>query len=139
VIRRATPRDADRVAAWEAACFPGEAWTRAQVLGELGRAGGIALLDEAGGYVLGWALAGEAELLRIAVHPDGRRHGLGGRLMGAFQDAARAAGAEALFLEVRADNAPARALYAAQGWSGAGVRRRYYRDGTDAVVLTRPA
>lgn len=137
MIRPATLADAARLTAWEADCFGPAAWSAAQVRGELGRTGGIALLDEAGGYVLGWALAGEAELLRIAVHPGGRRRGLGSRLLRAFHDAAAGAGADALFLEVRADNAPARALYTAHGWGEAGRRRRYYRDGCDAVVMTR--
>ncbi len=39
------------------------------------------------------------------------------------------------FLEVRADNAAARALYRATGWEEIGLRRGYYADGVDAVLM----
>lgn len=97
---------------------------------------------EAGGFVLGRAVAGEAELLTIAVAPEARRSGIGRRLMAAFDEGAKAAGAEQAFLEVAIDNAAARALYLGTGWAEAGKRRGYYHtpDGqsVDAVVMTRP-
>jgi ribosomal-protein-alanine N-acetyltransferase len=59
-----------------------------------------------------------------------------------FTDEARDRGAETAFLEVAADNAPARALYAATGWEQTGARRGYYTtpEGTkiDALILRRP-
>ena len=102
---------------------------------------GVFLRGDSRGFVLGRAVAGEAELLTLAVDPALRRKGLGRALLAEFERAARAAGAEAAFLEVAAANAPARALYAAAGWREAGLRRGYYRllDGgaDDALVLTR--
>ena len=52
--------------------------------------------------------------------------------------AARADGAERMLLEVSAANAAAVAFYDAQGFARIDVRRRYYRDGSDALVLARP-
>jgi ribosomal-protein-alanine N-acetyltransferase len=49
-------------------------------------------------------------------------------------DAARR-GAREMFLEVAEGNAAARALYAGLGAAEAGRRRRYYPDGSDALVL----
>jgi ribosomal-protein-alanine N-acetyltransferase len=46
-------------------------------------------------------------------------------------------GAAAMFLEVSDRNLPARALYAAAGFAEVGRRRRYYADGSDALVLRR--
>jgi len=90
---------------------------------------------------MGRVVAGEAELLTLAVAPQERRKGLGLALLAAFDDSARAAGAESGFLEVAAANVPARALYKAAGWREVGVRRGYYRlpDGgtDDALVLSR--
>jgi ribosomal-protein-alanine N-acetyltransferase len=52
-------------------------------------------------------------------------------------DAAGAGGADRVLLEVREDNAGARAFYAARGFVEVDRRRRYYRDGATAVVLLR--
>jgi len=84
---------------------------------------------------MGRVAAGEAEVLTLAVHPAARRAGFGAALMRALMaEAARRGGSE-LFLEVSAGNAAARALYAGLGASVAGRRRRYYPDGSDALVL----
>ncbi|TXQ07901.1 ribosomal-protein-alanine N-acetyltransferase RimI, partial [Escherichia coli] len=46
--------------------------------------------------------------------------------------------AEALMLEVRADNAPARALYDRRGYDVLSVRRGYYQPGNvDALVMRK--
>ncbi len=42
-----------------------------------------------------------------------------------------------MLLEVSADNTAALAFYAAEGFVEIARRRRYYRDGSDAVVLER--
>lgn len=141
MIRVAPAADAAALAALESAVFGAGAWSEAQVAGTLAQPGGFGLLCFAGetpvGHVLGWALVGEAELLRIGVHPAHRRQGLGAHLLQAFHGECGARDAAHLFLEVRADNAPAQGLYRAHGWTDAGRRRRYYRDGTDALVFTR--
>jgi [ribosomal protein S18]-alanine N-acetyltransferase len=48
---------------------------------------------------------------------------------------AAALGARTMFLEVAAANAAARALYAAHGFTEVGLRRRYYGNGDDALML----
>jgi ribosomal-protein-alanine N-acetyltransferase len=79
------------------------------------------------GFVLCRVIAGEAEVLTIAVDPAIRRQGLGLALMSAAIDAARALGAEALLLEVAVDNAAAIGLYGRLGFEQVGIRRGYYR------------
>jgi len=93
------------------------------------------LLTDCDAFLLGRTAAGEAELLTLAVAPEARRHGLARRLCQRFADAARARGAQRAFLEVAADNAAARALYAACGWREVGLRRRYYAGMVDALTL----
>ncbi len=92
-------------------------------------------------FALGRAIAGEAELLTIAVAPDQRRRGLASQLLTAFAEDARQRGAETAFLEVAADNIPARALYEAGGYRAAGNRRGYYRtpggSRVDAVIMQK--
>jgi ribosomal-protein-alanine acetyltransferase len=95
---------------------------------------------EEGGELLGYALisvvADEAELANLAVRRDRRGEGFGRRLLDHALAEARAAGVEAMFLEVRASNAAARALYASAGFVAVGRRARYYRDpDEDAVVM----
>lgn len=100
---------------------------------------GVFLCADAQGFAIGRAAADEAELLTIAVAPGARRKGIGRRLLAEFETGARARGAVEAFLEVAADNAPARGLYNAAGWFQVGLRRAYYRrpDGTrlDALVM----
>lgn len=88
------------------------------------------------GFVLWRAVAGEAEILTIAVLPPWRRRGLGALLLEAALAAARAAGAETMFLEVAADNSGAQALYTSRGFTRAGLRKGYYA-GKDALVLAK--
>lgn len=97
---------------------------------------GTRLLAAAEGFALLRVTAGEAELLTLAVAPAARRRGLGARLLAAALTAAGDAGADEIFLEVAADNAAARALYADAGFAAVGQRPAYF-DGTDAVVMRR--
>jgi ribosomal-protein-alanine N-acetyltransferase len=86
------------------------------------------------GFVLWRAVAGEAEILTIAVLPPWRRGGVGGRLLEAALAASAQAGAEAMFLEAASDNTAALALYEKRGFQRVGLRRAYYGD-KDAVVM----
>jgi ribosomal-protein-alanine N-acetyltransferase len=146
ILCRLGALDLDRAAALHGESFValGErAWTR-QDLAELLAAPGVTgLLFQAEGRDAGIALcrvaADEAELLTIAVRPAERRRGAGRRLLTAVIDRVREAGARALFLEVGADNPPARALYEAMGFRVVGTRSAYYRRGdgppADALIM----
>lgn len=91
------------------------------------------------GLILCRVVAGEMEVLTLAVAPAARRRGLAKALVGAALEAARSAGAQAAFLEVAEDNAPAAALYAGLGFRRSGLRRAYYRRAegppADALVM----
>ena len=100
----------------------------------------LAAVDQAPvGLILMRAIAGEAEVLTLAVQPTHRRRGLGRALLQAGLGGALAAGAETVFLEVAADNPAALALYREAGFEAAGHRAGYYhRPGgvaADALVL----
>jgi ribosomal-protein-alanine N-acetyltransferase len=93
------------------------------------------------GFIVVRAVAGEAEILTLAVHPSARRRGLGRCLVQAAAVAAVGLGAEAFWLEVAVDNAAAIALYAATGFEIAGRRPGYYArknaERVDALVMRR--
>lgn len=134
-----TPED---LAALHARCFTTpRPWTAAEFSAFLADALVFLLVEGDSGFLLGRAVAGEAELLTIAVAPEARRRGLGRKLVSRFLYQARLRGAESAFLEVADDNDAARALYAQAGFVRAGRRRGYYvgPDGVerDAVVLRR--
>ncbi len=97
---------------------------------------------EAGGAVVGvgslWLAPDEAHITSLAVAGEARRRGHGRRLVTALVALAGSLGAEAVTLEVRASNEAARALYSGCGFEEVGERRRYYPDGEDAVIMTRP-
>jgi len=77
---------------------------------------------------------GEAELLRIAVSPQARGRGAGGRILRESTEALASLGVCELHLEVRVSNAPARRLYEREDWRLVGLRKAYYRDGEDAAL-----
>ncbi len=134
-----TPED---LAALHARCFTiPRPWSAAEFAGFLADPLAFLLVEGDAGFLLGRAVAGEAELLTLAVAPEARRRGLGQRLVGRFLYQARLRGAASAFLEVAADNAPAQALYERAGFAPAGRRRGYYAGpdgrGLDALVLRR--
>lgn len=82
------------------------------------------------GFILMRAVADEAEILTLAVRPEARRAGEGGRLVREGLVGAAELGAVRVFLEVAEDNSAARALYAKAGFVEVGRRPGYYA-GTD--------
>jgi len=86
------------------------------------------------GYALFSLVAGEGEILNLAVDPSERRRGHGRRLLEAVLDRMRAAGTTTVFLEVRQSNQAAIGLYETAGFRSLSVRRAYYRHPTEHAV-----
>lgn len=138
-VRPMTAADASHCAAIAAAAP--EPWGEGQLLSELESPAARLFVAESEGGVLGFAVfqlaAGEASLYALNVDPAARRKGVGAALLAGALKALKAEGAGQCFLEVRAANAPALALYRRLGFASAGVRRGFYRDPPDdAVVMT---
>lgn len=136
--------DLATLARLETELFATDAWSEATWWAELaGRPRRRYLVAEApDGELAGYAgldLAGDtADVMTLAVNAAYRGIGLGHRLLEGLLADAAAAGVAAVLLEVRADNAPALALYAAHGFRQLAVRPRYYQPGdVDALVLRR--
>lgn len=134
--------DIDRVLALELSSysFP---WTRGNFIDSL-VAGYLAdvLEDDAGlvGYSLAMVGVDEMHLLNLAVAPGHRRRGHARRLLDALRVRCQQCGLHRLWLEVRAGNAGAQALYARYGFAEVAVRRAYYPAAQgrreDAVVMS---
>lgn len=131
----------DQLATLHGLCFSTpRPWSAAEFTDLLNSPGAF-VVGDAHGFALGRVIADEAELLTLAVHPKARRKGVGRQLVTAFEGQARTQGAHEAFLEVAADNDPARALYKTQGYVSAGLRKRYYQSprgaAVDALVLRK--
>jgi len=143
MLRRATADDLDAIMAIETATFPTDAWSPETMAAELDGPHGHYLVAQAeDGGVDGYAglLAprgsGQADIQTIAVVERARRRGLGRTLLLALLNEARGRRATEVFLEVRADNPGARALYESLGFAEIAVRPKYYQpDGVDAVIM----
>ncbi len=82
-----------------------------------------------------WIILDEAHIATIATHPDFRRRGIGERLMVTALLSASKEGSRRAFLEVRAGNLEAQALYRKYGFVVDGVRLRYYKDNNEDAIL----
>jgi [ribosomal protein S18]-alanine N-acetyltransferase len=82
-----------------------------------------------------WLIVDEAHIATIAVHPDFRRQGIGEEILIQALRAAQSEGARRAFLEVRAGNTAAQALYKKYGFTIAGIRPRYYKDNNEDAIL----
>lgn len=86
------------------------------------------------GYIGAYTVCRESDILTIAVRPSARRCGAGRALLTALLEHLRPI-SDAVFLEVRTSNAPARALYASLGFGEVGVRRGYYQNPKEDAIL----
>ncbi len=133
MIRPATTDDVAAVAALEAEIFGVDAWTTAMVAEELtGPRRRAWVADDVVGYAVTLHTDDVVDLQRIAVAPAHRRRGVARALLDV---AMRESSGSRMLLEVSAANETAVAFYAAAGFVQIGRRARYYKDGTDAVVM----
>ena len=90
------------------------------------------------GYAVLRIIAPEAEIENICVAPACRRSGVGETLMEEMLRLAAERDAERIFLEVRAHNEPAKALYLKSGFVESYRRKNYYQGPTeDAIIMMK--
>ncbi|WP_309067199.1 ribosomal protein S18-alanine N-acetyltransferase [Microbacterium sp.] len=142
MIRHATLDDLAEIMALERASFPTDAWSEPMMREELAAAHNRYVVDELAGRIVGYAglraLPGsrDADVQTIAVAASSRGRGRGRALLHALLEEAASRRVREVFLDVRADNPVAQALYASEGFSELGRRPRYYQpDDVDAVVM----
>lgn len=127
-----------RMAALHALAFVRERPWRAEEFAGLMDSPHVVVHGAAHGFALARSVAGETELLTLAVDPAQQRQGIGRKLT---EQWLAQSNAETAFLEVAADNTGACALYTALGFAEAGRRPAYYaRKCTapvDAILMRR--
>ena len=140
MIRKATPADAAQIVEIETTSFFHHPWTLAMLNSALSDPLYSFYADERDGALVGFGCikhAGlEAEIDYIAVAERFRRQGIAQSLLAALLSDARTRGVQDVFLEVGAQNFPAVALYQKHGFTEAGIRKNYYGEGKDAVVMS---
>ena len=139
-IRDMTLEDVPAVGLLEHQLFPVDAWPLQMFLDELSQPETRRyLVAEAGDGIVGYAglmcIEPIADVQTIAVVPDYEGRGIGTTLLTQLIDEARHRGAADVLLEVRADNPRAQQLYRRFGFEQIHIRRRYYRDGVDALIM----
>lgn len=139
-LRAWTKEDVAKIAALEKRCFS-DPWSEEMFLGSMRLPVFYSVLIEEEGELIGYAceniLFEDAEIANVAVAPEHRRKGFGNVLLAWLEKTAREQNAEKLFLEVRASNTPAKTLYEKVGFEPLSVRKRYYEDGEDAIVMLK--
>ena len=121
----------DNLANLHKLCFPHKPWS-ADEFADLKKSG-CEIIASQNGFIVYRTVCDESEIITIGVHPDARRTGIGIALIGVMEADLKKQGVKHIFLEVAADNAPARALYEQTGFVQVGVRPKYY-DGVDAIM-----
>lgn len=82
--------------------------------------------------------AKKGHIISVAVMPDYRRMGMGNSLVEGALSAFSLLRADELYLEVRISNYPAIELYRKMGFIVSRTIPRYYFDGSDAYVMSKP-
>jgi [ribosomal protein S18]-alanine N-acetyltransferase len=142
-VDRATPLDAELMAAIHASCFAAP-WDEAAMARFIVEPGTLCLIGSVSanaacapaGLLIARKAADEAEILTFGVTPERRRIGLGRALLETAAAALRESGAKQLFIEVEEGNDAAVRLYRAAGAIPVGKRARYYAHGADAAIFS---
>jgi [ribosomal protein S18]-alanine N-acetyltransferase len=138
-IRPMTEADLDQVMELEKAIFANP-WRRSFFLSDLGRSQGLVVVAEEDAVILGYAVAWgteETHLANLAVSEHERGKGVGGRLLDEVIAFARRSKAQSMYLEVRVSNTVARKFYSERGFVPTYLRKGYYENGEDAVIMER--
>lgn len=91
---------------------------------------------ETAGYIGVWLIAGEGHITNIAVSEKYRRRGCGEKLVKKLIEYAKTAQLAFLTLEVGKSNYAAIKLYEKCGFHEVGIRKNYYDNNEDAVLMT---
>lgn len=144
LLSRAVLEDLPEMISWENTLFGTDAWSPEVMVAEVSHPASYYLVARVDGddAIVGYAglrsggLGGDGDIQTVAVAPAHRGRGLGRLLVEALLLEARQRLVSSIFLEVRADNEPARGLYESLGFQEIDRRAGYYQpDGVDAIVM----
>lgn len=82
-----------------------------------------------------WMMYDSADITNVAVAPEYRREGLGSEILRLLAKVCTERGIKTVNLEVKASNSAALALYEKFGFVRCGLRKKYYHNTDDAVLM----
>ncbi len=122
----------------ERLCFPSENWNFAQIVSQHEMHSSLLYFPEdlksPIAYLLYSETSFELEILRLGVLNDFRRRGIAEKLLDSLIELVDM---RDIILEVNCENSPAIELYKKKGFINYAVRKRYYPDGKDAILMKR--
>ena len=142
IFTHATIEDLPEILAIEQASF-NSPWSEESLVSELSSplSSTIIVKSPCKAIVYGYScckiIPPEAELLRVAVRPKGRRRGAGRAMLNEMFRLLRLQQVATIYLEVSEINRSAIALYEKSGFVVTGNRPGYYDDGATAALLLR--
>lgn len=142
MVREMEAEDVLAIAKVEQICFP-DPWSYESIIESLNNNLDtwlvVEIQAEIAGYCVFRSLAGEGELLRIALLPKWRGRGLSKKLMDHVVFYSKSLEVRSMFLEVRSSNECAVNLYRSYGFLENGIRKNYYQNPCeDAILMTIP-
>ena len=93
--------------------------------------------EQIAGFLSGEIIIDEGNILMIAVKKDFQRKKIGEKLLKEFLKVAREKDVKKVFLEVSEKNIPALNFYRKHGFKIAYVRKKYYKNGENAIVMEK--
>ena len=139
IIRKANLSDLNLIHQIEKRVFS-DSWSKDSIKQELIKpSNALIIISEINGKVMGYFFAhifkDEVHILNIAIDVPFQHQGLGKQLLDKIMK--KYLKEADVFLEVKRTNFPAINLYLAFGFEEIDIRRGYYRDGQDAVIMSR--
>ncbi len=116
-----------------------EGWSRESIKSFIGKEDAVYLVALKNGLICGIAgmyiVAGEGQIMNVAVREAFRRQGIGRQLLDSLIFEGKKRGAAFFTLEVSSENQAAIRLYEGFGFKEAGRRKKYYKK-SDAILMT---
>ncbi|OGP02690.1 MAG: ribosomal-protein-alanine N-acetyltransferase [Deltaproteobacteria bacterium GWA2_38_16] len=88
------------------------------------------------GYIIFWSIVDEVHILNLCVAPEYLKQGVGSHLLQFCLEFYKGKTISLFSLEVRTSNSAAQKLYEKFGFKGMYIRKNYYPNHEDALVMT---
>jgi ribosomal-protein-alanine N-acetyltransferase len=140
LLEEASWRDLNALRFLERVCFPKDVWPLWDLIGVLTLPNVVRIKAVADGQMVGFIAGdirqsdGMSYIATIGVLPEYRGRGIGAALLQACE---KRLPTPAIRLNVRTTNSVAIQLYLTYGYQKAGLWRKYYQDGEDALIMEK--